>query len=876
MLRTTLLALVPMAMMPWTGVDVRAQGVPKFDIEVSSIQLEGIARPGVYLGGVGREAAFFGAETGAFEAWAWPVKLLHDFELSFKIPDYSEPIPGASVARRVIVRPELQTVVYSHATFTVKQHILVPLHEPGVIVLLDVDAVRPLEIVASFHADLDLMWPAGIGGQYAFWWADRNRFLLSESRREYNGYVGSPFAHEGSTHPAHAAPDAPSVFRVTVDDEVVSSRFIPIVIAGGVMPRDSLELIYERLLGDAEAYYKERLEHGRHLREDLASVQTPDTILDLALEWAKVNLDGSLACNPDLGCGMVAGYGPSGRGRRPGFGWFFGGDASINALGITPYGDFDLVRAGLDFQRRNRRDDGKMPHEVTQSAMRTRKDWFTEFPYAYYHADTTPYWLVALWSYWLQSADTAFVRDSWEGVRAAYDWCVEHDSDGDRIVDNTAGGLGAIEVGGLGESLHQDIYLAAVSVQSLRAVSELAGALGASELAAEADRYYEEARTNFQREYYVEDLDAYAFGILQGGHTNPAMTVWPATAGSFGLLEPRHARRNLDAFASHRMATDWGTRILSSEHELYDPLHYNNGAVWGFVTGFAGWALFNYDRPHAGFAALWANARSTFYDALGRNPELQSGAFRRTLDTTVPHQFFATSMIPTPLLRGLFGLEADAPRATLAFAPRLPADWNWAKVRNYPVGEDRVDIEIYSNVRLRTDADGDTARLFQANFRPGKQDSRLRVRFAPRLPPGSEVVRIEVDREAVEFEQSRGRHATGVSLDAIEATHGASVDVWYRPGVAVAPRRPRPLEGEASDDVRIIDYSYDGEDGVYTLRVEGRAGRTYTIQLISTADAPRDVRGAQLSEAGAGRYILTVAIDEDAGWHAREIRFRKP
>ncbi|UCC49422.1 MAG: hypothetical protein JSV41_04420, partial [Gemmatimonadota bacterium] len=177
-----LLALASLAAPPI----LRAQTVRKFEIQDSPIQLDGLARPGVYLGGVGRQAAFFGEETGSFEAWSWPVKLFHDFQLAFKIPDYTEPIPGASVARRVIVRPELMTVIYSHASFTVQQHFLVPLNEPGVIVLLDASTVKPLEIVASFKADLDLMWPAGIGGQYAYYDASNRRFILSESRREYN------------------------------------------------------------------------------------------------------------------------------------------------------------------------------------------------------------------------------------------------------------------------------------------------------------------------------------------------------------------------------------------------------------------------------------------------------------------------------------------------------------------------------------------------------------------------------------------------------------------------------------------------------------------------------------------------------------------
>ena len=57
-------------------------------------------------------------------------------------------------------------------------------------------------------------------------------------------------------------------------------------------------------------------------------------------------LDKGFVCNPQLGCGLVAGLGPSGRLRtRPGFGWFFGGDAFMNMSAMTAYGDFETVRA---------------------------------------------------------------------------------------------------------------------------------------------------------------------------------------------------------------------------------------------------------------------------------------------------------------------------------------------------------------------------------------------------------------------------------------------------------------------------------------------------------------------------------------------------
>ena len=38
------------------------------------------------------------------------------------------------------------------------------------------------------------------------------------------------------------------------------------------------------------------------------------------------------------GTGLVAGFGPTGSGYRPGFSWYFGGDTSINSFGLVAAG----------------------------------------------------------------------------------------------------------------------------------------------------------------------------------------------------------------------------------------------------------------------------------------------------------------------------------------------------------------------------------------------------------------------------------------------------------------------------------------------------------------------------------------------------------
>jgi glycogen debranching enzyme len=118
----------------------------------------------------------------------------------------------------------------------------------------------------------------------------------------------------------------------------------------------------------------------------------------------------------------VAGWGPSGQSTRPGFGWFFGGDAAINSLAMSATGMTDEVAQGLRFLAKYQRADGKITHEISQSA--GRLPWFTDFPYTYYHADTTPYYLVAVWRYWRATGDEALLRELWPVIKKAAGWCL--------------------------------------------------------------------------------------------------------------------------------------------------------------------------------------------------------------------------------------------------------------------------------------------------------------------------------------------------------------------------------------------------------------------------------------------------------------------
>src|SRR5436853_7605023 len=80
-----------------------------------SLELSRAVRPWEFMCSVGQRAAVFGHEDGDFETWVYPVKLLRNFHLNFFIA--GRQIPGSSIARTIVVRPESTTIVYVYDQF---------------------------------------------------------------------------------------------------------------------------------------------------------------------------------------------------------------------------------------------------------------------------------------------------------------------------------------------------------------------------------------------------------------------------------------------------------------------------------------------------------------------------------------------------------------------------------------------------------------------------------------------------------------------------------------------------------------------------------------------------------------------------------------
>ncbi len=849
-----ILLLAGPAAEPVPAVGAQEGTVPAFGFEPCAIRLSRPARPGTYFDKIGRKFAVLGSEDGAVEAWAWPLKLFRDFRFSFFLGSSTVPVEGRDVARFIDVTPARTTVRFVHQAFTVRAHYVAAIDEPGAIILLEVDASEPLSIVAGFLPALQPMWPAGLGGQYAYWDDVLKAYVISESTQKNHGLVGSPAATGISYTPAHMLSDVPNQFKIAVDKpEGVKGTYIPVVMAGGKGSRDAVIDVYRKLAAGPESICRAAERHYADLLASTLRVRTPDPDLDLAFAWAKVGYDNLVADNPDLGRGLVAGFGPSGTGGRPGFGWFFGGDAFINVLSLDSLGNTAAAKEALGFSGKWQRKDGKMAHELSQAAGYI--DWWGDYPYGYIHGDTTPFYVVAMDDYYAKTGDLEFVRESWETLKKAYAWCLSTDEDGDGLMDNAKAGLGALEFGSL-TGIRTDIYLAAVWARACEGIERLARAAGDTALSKKAGTDRARAVDALRRRFWDGENGRYAHAIDKEGRLVRELTPWSAVGLMWGLGGPEESASTLERIGAAELTTDWGVRTLSGKSALYQPLNYNYGAVWPFLTGWVAAAQFKNDRPVPGYGSLMSSVRHTFDNAPGAVTEVFSGARNIWPAEAVPRQGFSGGSVVLPFVRGLLGLEGNAPAKMVSFEPRLPADWESLNVEGFKVGEADVAVRYARS-------EGKVMAVVTSSAPAG-----WRMMFRPSFGPGTTVLSASVNGKPAAFVDAGPAALAVRTYVEFPLTGKDTVEIGFEPTVEILPPTVATRTGDGDRGLKVIrvDLSVP-KDGLEVI-VEGLAGETYELP-VTMSDRVGSVEGATLSN---GRLTIRMPGPPGAGFVRHVVR----
>jgi glycogen debranching enzyme len=667
----------------------------RFALSTGDAHLSRRCRPATYFDTVGNRSYICGMEDGPYEAWIWPLQVLVGGSLSFRPADRLDFFELHRYAHDIESAPDRAIIHYLQAEIAVDAIFVTPDDEPAILVLLAVDVDKPGTLAFSFTPRLAPQWPASVGGVAAQWDGGLCAFRVSEPSARLAAIVGSPHAVRGTQGIQYLLPGAPMRLEIDVDPGQCRKAFIPLVItaAEGAGAPQRAASDYQRVVQGARGVVERHHTSWQEQLADLTRIKTPDAQLDRAFLRNAVSLRQSLVRSEALGDGLVAGYGPAGpTSQRPGFAWFFTGDVSLNAPAYLAAGLHDQLAIGLRFAARHQRADGKIPHEVVLSAHLC--DWFKAYPFAYIHGDTTGLWIHACRSYVDATGDRAFLDEIWPAMLKGYRWILAQDEDGDGLPDNTRAGMGASEIGILLQDVRTDILLAAVSAAAFRDVAELAARRNESALADEARGQAERAARRASDGFWDPQAKTLAHCIRNDGTLSPERTAWPVAPIMLAVVDGTIADRTLDYIDSDAITAPWGCRLLSRESSHFDPVGYNQGAVWPFITGLAAYADFERGRADAGYTKVSSVVELTFAEALGRVPELLSGTRQRSLDASVPNQMFSAMATVGPVVRGMLGLRPSVLDNVLEVTPCFPTGWEEARIENFKFGGTRLHLKI--------------------------------------------------------------------------------------------------------------------------------------------------------------------------------------
>ena len=582
-----------------------------------------------------------------------------------------------------------------------------------------------------------------------------------------------------------------------------------------------------------------------------------------------------------MGTGLIAGFRTSGESERPGFAWFFGRDSMWTTLAINSYGDFAVTRAALDFLKQYQRADGKIPHEISQSAPLIR--WFTDYPYPWASADATPLYLIGHADYWRASGDTEFIRKNWASLVKAYRFTAKTDTDGNGLIENTGVGHGWVEGGALYPP-HEEIYMQGVWLEALGGLAEMAEAVGDKAIPAEARAAIERTRKATEQTYWLAPQGYYAFATSRPksapSQAEPGPrreerqarlnelakvtlidedTVLPAVPLWWKTLDAGRADAEIDHLGSGQMATDWGARIISNRSRLYDPLSYHYGSVWPLFTGWASVGAYRYGRPSVGYQALMANALLTYANALGYVTELLSGDYQSAFGRSSHHQVWSEAMVISPTIRGLFGLEARDGGRTLRFEPQLPAHWDKASVNNFAAGGAKHDLSF-----SRTD--GRVIVHINRRNTGGNAGGVTRYVVGPAFPLDAQIKSAVVDGHPVKFVIRQAGDVQFAEVVVANVTGANEVVFNYDEGTGVYAE-PQPLvAGATNQGLRILRARADAT--ALRLTVEGLGGRDYNA-TVRTPKRVGETDGVTVKGAGGLYTQLTIRFTGAANEYVR-------
>jgi glycogen debranching enzyme len=764
----------------------------------------------------GRNAVLMGYPETGLEFLAYPLQIVSGYQIGFRPDGAATETDARLLLSRVAATPDSITRIYAGPDYVVRETLFVPLDRAAAILTYEVDAGHPLDIVVHFTPVLDLMWPAGLGGQSTRWNADVSAYLLTEPARGFTALIGSGqvVAHDSTVNSTLHA-DGKLAFSIrpqrSADGDGSVAAVATVVIAQVAANPPDPAAVMRSLDAAAAALKTKAVAHYQSLQQGALRLRTPDVAVNDALAWAQIALEQAWVCNPELGCGLVAGYGPSRSARRPQYAWFFAGDGLIAAEALISAGSFARAREELEFIARYQdKKTGMVWHELAQSA--NYVEW-PKYPYMFVHVDISFAYLNTVARYVASSGDNDFAIKHWDSIASAYGYCRALINDADHLPHIPAGKSGGDEQ----HSPADDLGLSTSWAEATQSFAALAKIAGHAELTADAIKDGELARSAIAKRYWDPKRNFWIGSHGANGAPIYSRGSGPGSAIGAGIFSPAQDEQLLDQIASAKFQTDWGTRGIGSDSDIYAPWSYATGSVFAVHSTQSAQTFWREHRPQVAWSIFRAVVPWSTLDAPGHVHEVLAGNYFRPQTESVPEQTWSSAGLLEAALRGLFGIEVRAAQNTLLLHPHMPAEWDEMSVENIRLPHATLALVLHH------DAGSVDLELHNAG-------EPAEVEFSPEIPLGAEVTAAQCNGAKVTAGVTFRTQDTHAELKFTAAPGESRCHLRLAGGVSIVLPAPTAQSGDASTGIKLTRLRLHGHDLSLDADVHARGVNHFRLQ----------------------------------------------
>jgi hypothetical protein len=200
-------------------------------------------------------------------------------------------------------------------------------------------------------------------------------------------------------------------------------------------------------------------------------------------------------------------------------------------------------------------------------------------------------------------------------------------------------------------------------------------------------------------------------------------------------------------------------------------------------------------------------------------------------------------MVVSPLLRGMFGLSADAKAGTLTFAPHFPADWKAVGIENLRVGENKVQLSFTKT---------EEGIFLEAERTAGIGESV--IEFRPAISLRAVVQRAELNGKALPFRVEKNDEDQHVVVRFPISDGQKFVRILIANDFAVTATAALPALGSVSTGLRVLSETWSASRDQLTLEVLGAGGAQYELRVWNAGQIG-SVEGAELKKKTEGSVL---------------------